>query len=238
MYAGNSPQKAARRADAYGGLSRQDFLRKLHIVIASRDCGDIKFLLEHGVPADNIIACDIDSRAMVEAHHLGVQRSPYPDIVHTVVWALKEYGARAIASINIDLCDSLRSTLSILLQILGWLDSTRGNNITVWLTFSRGRQDGFRSEQARRTYLGIHTPSEWIITEYQTYQSWSYLTKGYPMCLAQFNSTTRSIHSMTTAAAKKAWATRRANAKKATRTSVKKSTAPKPGKKPGKPKNR
>ncbi len=229
QYSGNSPQKAARRAWAYGDLKRCDFLRKKHIIIASRECGDIHFLKEHGVSGNNIIACDTDPIAIREAHWLGAMHSPHSDIANTVSWALDQFGASEIASINVDLCDGLRAGLIVLQEIFDILDYVPdGNKIPVWLTFFRGRQDRFHSDKARRQHARRNLPTHWQITKYDDYTSWSSTNIGSPMCLMQLSSTRKGKGTMTTAAAKKAWKTRNLAAKKA--------KSPAKGKNPGKTK--
>ena len=49
-----SPGKAKARTWGYAALKRPQLYSGYHIVIASRDCGDIRYLLSCGVHADHI----------------------------------------------------------------------------------------------------------------------------------------------------------------------------------------
>lgn len=227
-YAGNSPQKSARRAEAYSSLSRQDFLTKKHIVIASRDCGDIKFLQEHGIPNDNIIACDIDQVAVDKARKLGIRHAFNADIVDTVDATIKIFGHHKIATINVDLCSGIRVGIVSLTKIIRLLDWISCNNkIEVWLTFCR--RDKLNDKQ-RIKIIKNNISNNWKV-RYNYYQSWTATKKvGSPMCLLQLSTTRKGTRKMTTAAAKKAWKTRRANAvaaKKSKTTTNKKKNAKK-----------
>jgi hypothetical protein len=161
IYSGNSSGKTIVRAESYGWLLRKlgedRFLSGYHLVIASRDCGDIDFLLTAGVDPRHIIACDLDPVARNLAKGHGVLVSPHPSIEETVPWAVRSYGARNIASINVDLCSPLRSWgrangAAVLKSVL---DETP-LRATVFFTFYRSRDgiyDHPRSLRKRLIYL-------------------------------------------------------------------------------------
>lgn len=181
-YTGNSCQKTAARIYCYlwcsncnQGLSAwHSWIRnKIHIVIASQDCGDIEFLRTIGVPAKNIIACDKDAVARENAAKYKVNVSPYNDIVDTVRWAKNVYKNK-IGSVNVDLCDSVITVAPILAQIR----TIVGQNTYVYCTFLRGHDPGFAKDDERRLeYLG--RPDAAI-----RYQSKRKNNHGSPMCVA------------------------------------------------------
>jgi hypothetical protein len=179
IYSGNSPGKTIVRAESYGWLLRkigeERFLSGYHIVIASRDCGDIDFLLLAGVDPQHIIACDLDPVARNLAKGYGAIISPHPSIEETVPWAVQTYGARNIASINIDLCSPLRSWgrangAAVLKSVL---DETP-LRATVFFTFYRSRDgiyDHPRSLRKRLIYLRRIIGDGEIIQKAFPYQS-------------------------------------------------------------------
>jgi hypothetical protein len=153
VYAGNSPEKEFARAHHYGSLYRRlgraRFTSRYHIVIASRECGDIHYLLPLGVPKNRIIACDTDKFARMAARKLGVIVSPEPDIEDTIIWAYQQYGNK-IASINVDLCGTVLTGAPIVDNVLS--HSPRYSD--VYFTFMRAR-DGMRPKK-RLAYLTRH----------------------------------------------------------------------------------
>ena len=137
----NSPGKIATRAHGYSLLTRVQLFNGIHIVIASRECGDIKFLLSLGVKAKNIIACDIDPVARANAKALGVVVSPRETIQDTVTWAFAKHG-RKIVSVNADLCMSVINGTPILKAVLENIRAMIGgksSQIIVMFTYARYR---------------------------------------------------------------------------------------------------
>src|ERR1700676_4106432 len=88
IYHGNkslpSPGKEAARAVGYDDIPRHKFYQGYHIVIASRECGDIKYLLNNGVSPKQIIACDMDPKALSAARKLGVVIAGHPRIASSI----------------------------------------------------------------------------------------------------------------------------------------------------------
>jgi hypothetical protein len=190
-YSGNSPAKTIVRRESYDWLLRRfgenRFLSGYHIVIASRDCGDIDFLITVGVDPKHIIACDLDPVARNLAEGYDVIISPYPSIEETVPWAVRTYGARNIASINVDLCSPLRSRgrangVATLKEVL---DETP-LAATVFYTFYRSRDgiyDRPRSLRKRLIYLRKIIGKGEIIQQAYPYQSKTYNRPiGSPFC--------------------------------------------------------
>ncbi len=154
-----SPGKAMARTWFYSHIPRGSLYSGMHIVIASRDCGDIKYLLSIGVNADQIIACDIDPLARIEASKYGVIVSDYPRIEDTVRWAQAVYGNRLI-SVNVDLCCSLLNAAESAAEVL------EARIPFTSLTYQRGRDrrlldeynfTGIDTESARLMYLRSKT---------------------------------------------------------------------------------
>ncbi len=136
--------KARVRAQYYSIPTHQRFYEGKHIAIASRDCGDIKYLLAHGVAPANIIVCDRDPIAQIacKRDYPGLTWAPSPkhrDIVDTVQWAVDTFGAQAIATVNVDLCESLATTLPVLQAVF---ETGLALSTVVALTYARGRDKG------------------------------------------------------------------------------------------------
>jgi hypothetical protein len=173
--------KASARSWAYNKLGRQIY-RGHHVVIASRNCGDIDFLLGVGVLPSNIIVCDKDEVALYEASNRGVVISPVKTIEATTEWALKTYNP--IISINVDLCGALISGVPILKSVLEHINNSK-QRPTVFFTYAR-YHDGMKSDMERRLYLYSRT---WCPTEVHNYQSITATSKGSPMSVSLFGST-------------------------------------------------
>lgn len=180
--------KIAARAFAYSSIPRRDFWGKKHLVIASRRCGDIRFLLSCGVPRQHIIACDIDRVAYLSAKRLQVSALllPIEEVVRLGSGCLQH-----LASINIDLCSSLVNGLPILLKVLEHVPQTyRG---AIFFTFERAfdQRYGFRSTRERIRYLSerlksinYHKSANEIIRDSFEYQSFTKTGHGSPMIMA------------------------------------------------------
>lgn len=175
-----SPGKAAARTWAYANVPRSSLYTKKHIVIASRDCGDIRYLLSLGVPAENIIACDIDPQAMQTAAGFGVQLSPHPRIEDTVRWAISS--GHDVCSVNVDLCCSMLVAAPIVATVLA-----ERIPLTM-LTYLRGRRGDakiqrlypdLKLDEARMAYLqsygGVYPTGQ------MNYNSFTKLSQGSSM---------------------------------------------------------
>ena len=189
----NSPGKLAARSNAYAHLSRDEIYTGKHLLIASIDCGDILHLLHLGVPAKNIIACDIDPKAREAAKSLGVVLSPFETIQDTVTWAFTKYG-RKIVSVNVDLCMSVINGSPILNAVLDNMEKILGkksSQVNVMFTYARYR-DGINDgpENGKRlTYLcaktGLKLASSLNGTGYN-YVSHTKVAQGSPMSMIAF----------------------------------------------------
>lgn len=182
MYQGKerSPGKIAARAWCYSKVRPNKLYRDKHIVIASRECGDIRYLIQDlGVAPRNILACDIDPVAMQSAALWSVEVSSQPNIVKTVAVAKSSIGLTKLASINVDLCMTIDRGAPILNDVL----DQAGRMVPVFFTFLRGR-DNMSSTEERLTKLeGLLTAP---IQDFFCYQSSTRTSVGSPMCVAQF----------------------------------------------------
>lgn len=171
-----SPGKTAARARSYASISRVDMYSKYHIVIASRECGDIKFLLNHGVAKKKIIATDIDTIALERARSFGVKIFPVDNIVDTVLYAKRH--EFPLASINCDLCFSLVNGLPILKRVLA-ANHFLGS-VPVFFTFMIGRRDGMNSTKKR---ISLLEDTIFPFTKKETikYTSWTREAQGSSM---------------------------------------------------------
>lgn len=174
VFSGDSFQKKKIRDKAYSQIKKDDLINKMHIVIASRMCGDIRYLLDKGVPEDHIIACDTDPLAVIEAAKFGVVISPHGTIQDTVRWAVALFGVTEIASVNVDLCKTVKQAAPILRDVWDATSSKSEEGLfyphpRIFLTCFRAR-DGLRSSEAREdfllAYLGI---TEDVFTEWGDY---------------------------------------------------------------------
>lgn len=183
LYGGkeHSPGKHAARNFVYSHSDNipAKFQNGTHIVISSRECGDIHYLRERGIKKSNIVACDIDWLARQAAWKLGVRVSPYPDIVDTVRWAIDLRGQDDIATVNVDLCGNVRTGAQIVQKVLKLV----GEHTAVFLTFVRGRDEGLYSTRDRLDYLSQFIGYPKIrSTDYYSYQSATDTSRGAPMC--------------------------------------------------------
>jgi hypothetical protein len=170
-----SPGKIAVRAATYAAIPRKKLYEGYHVVISSRECGDIKFLLGIGISPTKIIACDVDARARSAARKLGVVVSPFNDIVDTTFWAAIKYKSKNIATVNVDLCMCLIRGTAILTKVL-----SRGlhPDTQVMFTYAVGR-DSMHSNKERLAYFREQTPQG--IKNHYYYQSFTKDSVGCPM---------------------------------------------------------
>ena len=177
-----SPGKQTARNWVYAKSSvnlPKRFLSGTHVVISSRECGDIHHLMEgYGIKKSNIIACDLDKVARQEAWKLGVRLSPYPDIVDTFKWAIDLRGKEDIASVNVDLCGNVKSGAPIVQRVLQLADE----DTDVFYTFVRGRDEGMYSTEDRIQYLSEYLSYPITRNDYMSYQSSTDTSRGAPMC--------------------------------------------------------
>jgi len=176
-----SPGKDAARAWIYSHLTRKQFVNGVHIVIASRTCGDIKHLHRYG--AKRIIACDTDVFARNAAAKLNAHVSPHPRLEDTVAGYLHNYGTSELASINVDLCATLTYGAPVLNRVLEQLQNKRKNHsVKVFFTFCRSRfhTGGRDCLDILNSYLAdanVHVDSNKAFN----YVSWTLKNKGTPM---------------------------------------------------------
>lgn len=183
LFSGKSPEKTMIRAIAYSSVKRPLFYSGYHIVIASRECADIKFLLEHGVDKRKIIACDIDHVARFRAGRLGVIVSPYCDIADTVLWASRTYRRKNIASVNVDLCMMLETGIPILKRVLAAQATSK--KTPIFFVYRRAREHGkmrrFPNNQTRLDWLKVQCDLKDYVG--YDYTSWHKDCKGSQMTM-------------------------------------------------------
>ena len=184
-----SPGKHRVRSWEYSLLKRPDLYTKHHIVIASKDCGDIRYLLSLGVAPSKIIACDIDPAARVKAKEFGVVVSPYPSVQDTVLWAIAS--GFKIASINVDLCASLVEACPILAPVLDAATCLQAAACLVFFTYRRGRDAAvlrryskLHADDARKLYLMVEAGRFPDLTD--TYHSFTRTSQGSAMAANVF----------------------------------------------------
>jgi hypothetical protein len=180
LYHGNksfpSPGKEGVRALAYSNVQRKLMFQGYHIVVPSRQCGDIRLLLALGISRKRIIAADIDPLAMRAAAKFGVILSPFGDIAQAVEWANQVYGMRNIASVNVDLCFGLNKGIKVLQRVF---DARVSVNAKILFTFLRGR-DKMTSTEERLRYFDSRIHGR---QEHYSYKSFTKDSIGSPMSM-------------------------------------------------------
>lgn len=193
FHVGRSPEKERVRTLAYSKVSPKGWRDGYHIVIASRECGDIKYLLSMGVSPQKIVACDIDPIARKNARKLGVVISASPDIVQTVRLMLVYAGRENIASINVDLCGQVHMVSQILTEIFEAALPFGGihQDTQVFTTYSRNRnKDGINGAKKQEYYSKLFKTMNHLYRRgkpvaFDNYQSWTVQGgSGTPMCMA------------------------------------------------------
>jgi hypothetical protein len=183
LYRGDTPGKKKARDTLYQlatiDIGPKRFSEEINVIVASRFCGDIKYLLSRGSPLSNILACDTDEQSRVMAASYGVPISPHPDIADTMRWAHQQYGDK-VATVNFDLCHTVLK-VDLLEKVLEYTPIST----TVLYTFMRGRADKMHSQQERLDYLSRNIRAN---IRYTNYQSNSDGNVGSPMCAAILNS--------------------------------------------------
>lgn len=178
-----SAGKTVARAWAYAPLAqkRASFFSQRHIVIASRECGDIAYLLALGVRKSHILACDIDPHAVKAARKLGVPCFA-GDIASATRTYINLHGARAIGSVNVDLCVTLCAGVPILRDTV--YTTGLALHTPVFYTFTRNR-DRWHSTEERIAHLSAEMMQDVGADDYFTYQSSTRDSIGTPMCVAK-----------------------------------------------------
>ncbi len=172
--------KDAARSFLYSQVKRKDFLTKDHLIVASRELGDYYFLRRYGVKTKHIIACDIDPIAVARARKAGI-RSAHVRIEECVPWYLEQYGTSNLASINVDLCQTVNATAPVFDDVLCSLNQyDRSGSVRAFLTFFRARDcGGDRIDQLNRLLVNsqVHIEDHWTFQ----YQSYTLKSIGAPM---------------------------------------------------------
>lgn len=110
-YKGDSVAKKCARVtvwDCVGSLlSEEEFCRGRHLVLASREGGDIACLLAKGVSADKIIAVDREETAVAACR----QKYPGVRVLHGDVTDVAKRFRRTFVSAHLDFCAPLSETL-------------------------------------------------------------------------------------------------------------------------------
>jgi hypothetical protein len=177
-YRGDTPGKQRARDVLYQlatvDVGPKRFSEEINVIVASRFCGDVKYLLARGSLPSNILACDTDELSRAAATSHGVSVSPHPDIIDTMRWAYEQYRDR-IATLNFDLCHTILR-VDLLEEALRYTPT----KTTALYTFMRGR-DGMNSLQERLGYLTRNIRAN---IRYLNYQSNTKDNAGSPMCIA------------------------------------------------------
>jgi hypothetical protein len=188
-FSGNSFDKNWARSNAYREWARgysyrkvdikQDYGKK-HIIIVGSG-GDYHWLKAAGMEDENIIGCDIDTKARALAKQSGMILSPHGDFNTTVEWAITKYGEGNIATVNADLCKTIND-----LSYLGKLFDILPKSITAYFTFLRAR-DKFNGTDARIDHLSnFATKHNRVLYKHWEYQSTFANHLGSPMCMVMF----------------------------------------------------
>lgn len=108
-YKGDSPGKKFARFTYWQGVLKQmgakAFMEKKHLILVSKEAGDIPLLLLLRVPPKNIIAVDQNPRAA----YLAQEKYPQVEVVCTDVVKLAAEYKRSIGSALLDFCGYLDS---------------------------------------------------------------------------------------------------------------------------------
>jgi hypothetical protein len=139
-YKGESPGKKYARLQFWlrvsNMLGQKRFVGSKHLVLASREGGDVSVLRGLGVPAKNIIAVDHNRQAAFEA------QEKFPEvevIVADVADVAKEY-KRQFASTFLDFCAPVREELlEKVVEVMTW---GLGNDSALGAAFLNGREKG------------------------------------------------------------------------------------------------
>jgi hypothetical protein len=189
-YQGDSPGKMRARANGYGLLNRASMYGGMHIVVAG-GCGDILYLLQMGVPANHIIACDKSAECVRKASMHGVIIPPKGAakfIDRAVVWAADKY--HNIASINVDVFGTLSTSLNLMIDILDTCGERGRHSLFMYTIGMRGDglskdateiNPGFRRIHHFKKHTGVKE-----LAGVESYQSWTKERSGSPMCVLSF----------------------------------------------------
>lgn len=102
-YKGESPSKKMARAKYWRAVKREmgeRFLRELHVVLASREGGDISALIAFGVPREKIVAVD----RVKEAAEACAAKWPGVGVVHGDIADVVEALRDRVGSVLLDFC--------------------------------------------------------------------------------------------------------------------------------------
>ncbi len=143
-YGGESPSKKFARyrywLDVQDALGMERFRRTKHLVLASREGGDISCLLGMGVPTTNIIAVDRDREAVQTVK----RKFPHvPVFVGDVVEIARDH-RRELGSAFLDFCSYVTPAL---IQTIGQVVAHGlTNDAVIGCGFMKGREKGSAAE--------------------------------------------------------------------------------------------
>lgn len=128
-YKGASPEKVEARNFGYDQPSEDDMKTKYHITTGGA-CGDVPVLQRRGAPACHILVADIKEGPVKEAIKLGCQawRCSIQDLVRMV---LARY-SRRLATVNVDLCETLQKGIPILNEVLKDLETSKWSGYVMY----------------------------------------------------------------------------------------------------------
>ncbi len=243
IYKGASPGKNEARSFGYDQIDPKYLRNKYHITTGGT-CGDVIELMSRGVPSQHILVADTKRKPIGDAYQLGCQT--YHGKIQELVRMTLKSGSQHLVSVNADLCETIQKGLPVLNEILrdlerhkwsghvmytcSWSFGGRGCNsakrlaILNAMVHRRNKRTMFAPEHLLR-YRGTKVMPMVLIV--------MYIRNGHITPInsqsVQLSSTRKGNGTMTTAAANKAWKTRRANATLA----AKKAKPPTKGKNPG-----
>jgi len=229
-YKGASPGKNEVRSFGYDQIHPKEILSKYHITTAGA-CGDVIELLKRGSPSRHILVADLKREPIEQAARLGCQA--HLCSIQELVRMTLEGGAQNLISVNVDLCETPQKGLPILNEILRDLKEYKWSGYIMytctWSWGGQGCNDRKRFALLNTVYRHNKKKIVFSIEHLRRYKG----TKGMPMAFIMMYvrnghitaiNTRKGIRTMTTAAANKAWKTRRANA--TTTTAAKKAAKP------------
>lgn len=181
-YPGDSPGKRLARRWAYDQVP--NLITRQHIVIPSEHGGDIDELYYRGVHPRQIRAADISYAAANKAEARGCE-GWHGTIQSLIRWMFPAYG---VASINIDLCNTVHKAVDVLNEVLFTTRAHKWQGI-VMLTFARGYKDGRgwtdadRINHLNQNVLRSNLGGVFYAETLYNYQSKTETSHGTPMSL-------------------------------------------------------
>lgn len=123
------------------------FYEKSHVVIASREGGDISTLKGYGVSPDKIIAVDICPEAIEKCRFI------HPDVTIENIDVVKRVKRTplSIASVFLDLCNNLNSE-DLILDMMDDISSVLNNKSILSLNILRAREINLQFKETKNLF--------------------------------------------------------------------------------------